>query len=128
MKTRVTKIEKYMEIIIDGSLVKNKINVTNVPDQYIFALNLSLDANLFYGLDNELQWISISKNHFDEYKVVCRLLSWSKDNNIENYSFRVLKSNPNEIVDLQEEREYLNSYIDTSIYNDIRDFTLDDFK
>ena len=101
-----------MEFITDESLIKNKYKFLNIPKDYVIGMDLSLEANLFYGLKigNKLYKSIANIKEFDNYDVVLRLLSWGRWDEKGEYVFRVLKSNKNEQVDFQEEKEYLNSH------------------
>ena len=111
-EVRVFPLEKYMEFITDESLIKNKYKFLNIPKDYVIGMDLSLEANLFYGLKigNKLYKSIANIKEFDNYDVVLRLLSWGRWDEKGEYVFRVLKSNKNEQVDFQEEKEYLNSH------------------
>ena len=109
-EVRAFPVKKYMEFTVDESLIENKFKFLNVPKQYkSLGLDLSSDANLFYGLEaNGKQYKSISNmKEFDNYDVILRLLSWSWFNEKGDFVFRVLKSNKDEQVDFTEEKEYL---------------------
>ena len=111
-EVRVFPLEKYMEFITDESLIENKYKFLNIPKDYVIGIDLSLDVNLFYGLKigNTLYKSVVNIKEFDNYDVVLRLLSWGRWDEKGEYVFRVLKSNKNEQVDFQEEKEYLNSH------------------
>ena len=116
-EVRVFPLEKYMEFITDESLIENKYKFLNIPKDYVIGMDLSLDANLFYGLNaGDTLYKSITNiKEFDNYDIVLRLLSWGKWDEKGEYVFRVLKSNKNEYVDFKEEREYLKCRICTVI-------------
>jgi len=111
-EVRVFPLEKYMEFITDESLIENKYKFLNIPKDYVIGIDLSLDVNLFYGLKigNTLYKSVVNIKEFDNYDVVLRLLSWGRWDGKGEYVFRVLKSNKNEQVDFQEEKDYLNSH------------------
>lgn len=112
---RAYKLEKHTVIGIDGHLVKDKIIAPSKEIQFI-GLDFSIDANIFYGINKgQHQYMQISSKDFDKYIVVFRLLNWSRDNEKENYIFRVLKSDKNETVDLEDERRFLNSFTEISL-------------
>jgi len=106
---RAYKLEKYMEIIVDDSLVKDKFNDTNIPNMYNVGLDFSLEANIFYGLNivNKKYELIEDVKDFDNYDVIFRLLNWTRNYKREDYTFRILKTNKNKKVDFQEEMEYL---------------------
>lgn len=106
---RAYKLEKYTVITINGHLVKDKI-IAPAKEIRLIGIDFSIDANIFYGFDEEKQLIQIKDNDFDKYIVVFRLLNWSMEYEKESYTFRVLRSNKNEAVDLEDERRFLNSF------------------
>jgi hypothetical protein len=107
-EVRAVKLEKYMEISIDGSLVKTKFKFNDMFNDYVIGLDLSRDANIFYGIRDDNSFYEFVKdNNFDNYVGVFRLLNWSKIQDKEEYFLRCLKSNMNEKVDFEEEKEYL---------------------
>jgi hypothetical protein len=119
-EVRAFKLEKYMEISIDGSLVKDKIIFNNIYDEYALGIDLSIEANIFYGINtiSNLYEMVLNSKEFDNYNAIFRLLNWSKEKNKEKYNLRCLKSNKNEKVDFKEEKEYLNSFVDITKYLD----------
>jgi hypothetical protein len=108
-EVRTVKIEKYMEIMVDDNLIKDKLNVKDIPEVYNIGIDFSSDANIFYGLKSgNALYESCNIRDFENYDVVLRLLNWDKSYTDEHYYFRVLKSNKNETVDFKEENKYLS--------------------
>lgn len=110
---RAVKLEKYMTFEVDDSLIKDKINVSDIPNFYNVGIDFALEANILYGVkENHNQYERIlSVKDFDNYTIVLRLTNWCRNYNRNEYTFRVLKSNVNEQVDFIEEKRVLNSYI-----------------
>lgn len=101
------KLEKYAEITISGELVKDKINFSNMSDFQHIICDFSLDANIFYGIkEGRIKFNRINTQDFDNYDVVLRLINWSKNHQQEYYTFKILKANPYENVDFEEEKIY----------------------
>ena len=116
---RAFKINKYDEIIVDDSLIKDKLKANDIPNLYNVGIDFSLDANIFYGIKEKgNQYESIDPQDFYKYDVVFRLLNWARNFQREDYTFRVLKSNRNEKVDFEEEKEYLNRNILCNNWNE----------
>lgn len=113
MNQRAVKLEKYMIIEVNESVIKDKFDATDIPNLYNVGIDFSLDANIFYGVktDGKLYERIPDIRYFDDYVAVFRLLNWCRNYNSKDYTFRVLKANANEEVDFAEEREYLNSFI-----------------
>lgn len=111
---RAVRIEKYMEIRVDDSLIKDKINFTNIDKEYVIGIDFALEANYFYGMkfENKL-YETINVKDFDNYDVVLRLLNWKRDKGKAEYTFRVLKTNKAEKVDFKEEKKITKSHIFT---------------
>ncbi len=110
---RAIKLEKYMEFILDGSLIKSKFEFSNIAEEYIIGIDLSIDANIFYGINsNDLSYQLADIKDFDSYDIIFRLLNLSRNKDKEEYILRVLKTNKNEKVDFKAEKEYLNSFIE----------------
>ena len=106
---RAYKLEKYMEIKINKNLFENKFKFLNYPKKYKLGADLTLDANLFYGLNNDdvkFKMI-INMKEFDNFDIVVRLISWDWFEKNSDYIIRILKTNKNEKVDFQEEMKYL---------------------
>jgi len=111
-EVRVFKLKKYMEFAVGESSIENKFEFINIPEESILGLDLSLNAELFYGLKaGNILYVTITNiDEFKNYDAIFRLLSWSRIDGKGEYIFRVLKSNNNEQVDFKEEREYLKSF------------------
>jgi hypothetical protein len=101
--TRVLKTEKYMEIIINGDIVKGK---NPSFDKIDFTQNI----NIFYGFNKlDYKWEQIQITDFDKYDVVGRLINFYKyKNKEEDYYLRIIKADKNDVVDFNEEK-YENS-------------------
>ena len=110
---RAVELKKYMTFEVDDSLIKDKINVSDILNLYNVGIDFALEANIFYGVkENHNQYERIQNiNDFDNYTIVLRLTNWCRNYNRNEYTFRVLKSNVNEQVDFIEEKRALNSYI-----------------
>jgi hypothetical protein len=107
-EVRAIKIEKYMEIMLDDSIIKDKLNIKDVTEVYSVGIDFSIDANIFYGVKSgNTLYESCNISDFENYDVILRLLNWDKFYTDEHYYFRVLKSNNNEVVNFREEKEYL---------------------
>lgn len=107
---RAYKLEKYTEFSVNDSCVKDKFKFDDSFNEYVIVLDLSMDANMFYGVkENDKFEIVHDIVNFDNYDCICRLLNWNRDKNKETFVFRCLKSNKNEIVDFKEEKEYLKT-------------------
>jgi hypothetical protein len=105
---RAYQIKKYDEIIVEDSLIKDKLKANSIPNLYNVGVDFSLDANIFYGVkEGDNQYESVNAQDFDKYDIVFRLLNWVINIQREDYAFRVLKSNRDEKVDFEEEKEYL---------------------
>lgn len=113
MFERAVKLEKYMEIVVNESVVRDKLDASDIPNLYNVGIDFSLDANMFYGIKTDgKQYERIpDTKHFDDYVAVFRLLNWCRNYNSKDYTFRALKASVNENVVFAEEREYLNSFI-----------------
>lgn len=119
---RVHKLEKYDEIIVNDTLIEDTINCSDIPNSYIVGIDFSVDANIFYGFrDGDKKYKRINFQDFSNCDVVLRLINWSREAHRENYTFRVLKSNKSDAVDIEKEKEYLGSFLDVSsnIYKNI---------
>ena len=110
---RAIKLEKYMEIEVDDCLIKDKLSALDIPNLYNVGIDFSMDANIFYGAKQDCKLYERINNikDFNNYDVVMRLLNWSRNYKGGTYCFRILKSNLNEQVNFQEEREYLKCKI-----------------
>lgn len=108
---RVVKAVKYLELLVDGTSVKNRISFDSKLDMSIIGIDLSLDANWFYGINNkDYKYEGVTTEQFDDYDVIVRLLNWSRGKDgKDEYHFRILKAGNEDKVDFEEEKEYLKS-------------------
>jgi hypothetical protein len=93
-------LQKYQEIAFTINMIKP------LPDKISYH-------SLFYGIneDFELEWVNKS---FDKYITIMRFLRYDKD---DYFIFRIIKSNVNEEVSFEEEKEYLMNFIKSKIEN-----------
>jgi hypothetical protein len=97
-----------MEFIVDEILIRNPITCTDIPNDYIVGIDLSLEANIFYGIKSgNTQYERVCAEDFDEYDMILRLSNWNRGVTNTEYCFRVLKANKNDKVNFDEEKEYL---------------------
>jgi hypothetical protein len=108
---RIVKPEKYMEILVDDSIIKDKITYDEFPTLVYVGRSFSLNDNVFYGIKaTHPLYQRVHINDFDDCDLVCRLVYYIRYCLKEEYILRILKTNKNDKVDFEDEKRYLNSF------------------